>query len=333
MRCGMNREGQWLWIFRISCVIGQFYKSGHVDSDMKVNFKSDGYASVLPYRPERKMQYDKISVCNSLFCSLVTNDLVGNRYGRMFRLFTSLVVSMLLVDFAAAETAKLKMRFVFDGEPPVQEQLKVAAVVAPVLDERLVVDPKSKGIKNVLVSVYTGGGLSKLDQDPNQNSQQIRVLTMEKGRFDPHILIAQAGDTLKIVNKDWTSHNPKLNFFANTQQGNVLPLNKSIMIQLIEPEPAPISVDCNVHPWMRAYVVVLDHPFAAVTDSDGNLEIDGLPAGRPLTFRVFHEAGKIGRVKISGVDTIWEKSRFSIELDSGDNDLGDVLVPPRSFTR
>ncbi len=65
----------------------------------------------------------------------------------MFRLFTSLVVSMLLVDFAAAETAKLKMRFVFDGEPPVQEQLKVAAVVASVLDERLVVDPSPKESK------------------------------------------------------------------------------------------------------------------------------------------------------------------------------------------
>jgi plastocyanin len=300
---------------------------------MKKNFKSDGYASVSRCRHERKMQYDKISVCNSRFCSLVTNDLVGNRYGSMFRLFAALVVSMLFVDFAAAETAKLKMRFVFDGEPPPQEQLKVAPGNAPVFDERLVVDPKSKGIKNVLVCVYTGGGRSKIEWDPNQYTQQTRVLKMENGRFDPHILIAQAGDTLKIVNKDWTSHNPKLNFFANTQQGNVLPLNKSIMIPLLEPEPAPISVDCNVHPWMRAYVVVLDHPFAAVTDSDGNLEMDGLPTGRPLTFRVFHEAGKIGRVKISGVDTIWEKSRFTIELDSGDNDLGDVLVPPRSFTR
>jgi hypothetical protein len=135
------------------------------------------------------------------------------------------------------------------------------------------------------------------------------------------------------MNKGRISHNPKLNFFANKQQGNLLPPGKPLLVPLLEPEPAPMAVECNVHPWMKAFIVVLDHPFAAVSDSDGNLEIDGLPIGRPLTFRVFHEAGKIGRVKISGVDTIWDKGRFDIKLASGENDLGDVLVPSRLLAR
>jgi hypothetical protein len=40
-----------------------------------------------------------------------------------------------------------------------------------------------------------------------------------------------------------------------------------------------IPVGCDVHPWMRAYVAVVPHPFFAVTGEDGSFEIRGLPAG------------------------------------------------------
>jgi len=40
-----------------------------------------------------------------------------------------------------------------------------------------------------------------------------------------------------------------------------------------------MPVTCGVHPWMRAYVSVLEHPFFAVTDDTGNFKIEGLPPG------------------------------------------------------
>ena len=40
-----------------------------------------------------------------------------------------------------------------------------------------------------------------------------------------------------------------------------------------------IPVKCNVHPWMRAYIGVVGHPFFAVTGDDGTFTIKGLPPG------------------------------------------------------
>ena len=49
-----------------------------------------------------------------------------------------------------------------------------------------------------------------------------------------------------------------------------------------------IPVKCNVHPWMRAYIGVVNHPFFAVTGDDGTFTIKGLPPG---TYKVeaWHE--------------------------------------------
>ena len=49
-----------------------------------------------------------------------------------------------------------------------------------------------------------------------------------------------------------------------------------------------IPVKCNVHPWMRAYIGVVAHPFFAVTGDDGTFTIKGLPPGT-YTIEVWHE--------------------------------------------
>ncbi|EMI22707.1 putative secreted protein, partial [Rhodopirellula maiorica SM1] len=74
-----------------------------------------------------------------------------------------------------AESATLQMRFVFDGVPPPVNQINVLPALAPaggpVLDERLLVDPVSKGIRNVVVYVYTGRGGSKLGPFPRSDKK------------------------------------------------------------------------------------------------------------------------------------------------------------------
>jgi len=44
----------------------------------------------------------------------------------------------------------------------------------------------------------------------------------------------------------------------------------------------------NQHPWEKAYVAVMDHPFFAVSDESGRFEIRGLPPGT-YTLVVWHE--------------------------------------------
>jgi uncharacterized protein (DUF2141 family) len=45
------------------------------------------------------------------------------------------------------------------------------------------------------------------------------------------------------------------------------------------PEPEAVSVRCDVHGWMSACIIVVDHPFHSITDADGNFVINNLPAG------------------------------------------------------
>jgi len=47
-----------------------------------------------------------------------------------------------------------------------------------------------------------------------------------------------------------------------------------------KPEEEFVRFKCDVHPWMFAYVGVLDHPYFAVTDKDGSFKISGVPAGK-----------------------------------------------------
>jgi hypothetical protein len=61
----------------------------------------------------------------------------------------------------------------------------------------------------------------------------------------------------------------------------------------------PVTLTCNIHPWMNGWVRVFDHPYFAVTDADGKFEIPQAPVGNYLLF-VWHESagfldGKAGR--------------------------------------
>jgi hypothetical protein len=52
-------------------------------------------------------------------------------------------------------------------------------------------------------------------------------------------------------------------------------------------EPGIKKLTCDVHPWMRAFIVVTDHPFFAVSDARGRFAIRGIPPGT-YTLEAWH---------------------------------------------
>ncbi|MEX0820057.1 MAG: methylamine utilization protein, partial [Pirellulaceae bacterium] len=81
------------------------------------------------------------------------------------------------------------------------------------------------------------------------------------------------------------------------------------------------------HPWMKASMMVCDHPYFAVTDADGSFSIPNVPAGVELEFRVWHEkAGYISSVSVDGASEKWSKGRFKRELADGDSVIMDVAI-------
>ena len=155
---------------------------------------------------------------------------------------------------------------------------------------------------------------------------------IENCRFEPHVVICQVGDTLKVTNPDPVGHNANLKFFENTAQNFMIPAKQEKSVLLEKAEPALIPVECNIHPWMKANILVVDHPFAAVSDDDGNLEIKGLPAGDKIIFRASHDSGTFrDEIMINGKKDSWKSNKFEVEIKAGMNDLGTVEMPPSAF--
>ena len=56
-----------------------------------------------------------------------------------------------------------------------------------------------------------------------------------------------------------------------------------------------VALRCDVHPWMRAWLAILDHPFFARTGPDGTFRLAGIPVGE-YTLAAWHE--RFGRKEV-----------------------------------
>ncbi len=160
-------------------------------------------------------------------------------------------------------------------------------------------------LANVFVYVKEGLGAAAFAA-----SGQPAVLDQKGCRYAPHVLGLMVGQALKILNSDLTEHNvhpmPKNNADWNeSQMPRGAPLTKTFQ----HPE-IMMPVQCNQHPWMKAYVSVLPHPYFAVTAQDGSFQINDLPPGE-YTLAAIHE--KFGeqslKIKIGPKETA--KANFS----------------------
>ncbi len=83
-------------------------------------------------------------------------------------------------------------------------------------------------------------------------------------------------------------------------------------------------VVCNIHPWMRAWLLPRDNPYAAVSGTDGSFVLAKLPVGE-WEFQAWHEQG--GWPRVPG----WNRGRFKVRIKPGRNDLGTIKLAPAQF--
>lgn len=122
-------------------------------------------------------------------------------------------------------------------------------------------------------------------------------------KFVPHALFVQAGQKVMVKSADPLAHNVHTNPLRNTAANFVgKPGDREgVPVVYEKPERLPVKVVCDLHTWMNAYHLVLDHPFGAVTDADGKFEIKNLPAGKH-TFIIWQErAGYLNRTQMVDV--------------------------------
>lgn len=134
------------------------------------------------------------------------------------------------------------------------------------------------------VFVYVKEGVTGNHPAPSEP----KVLNQEGCQYHPHITGIQVGQTLIIRNSDSTLHNIHAMPDKNAEFNNGQPFQGMEMEHTFSKPEIMIPVKCDVHPWMHSYIGVLDHPFYAVSGTDGSFTIDGLPAG-DYVIEAWHE--------------------------------------------
>ncbi len=125
-----------------------------------------------------------------------------------------------------------------------------------------------------------------------------KIIDQKGCMYTPHMFGVMVNQPIEITNSDATLHNihalPK-----NSKQFNIAqPKQGMKTIQKFDKPEVMVKIKCEVHNWMASYVGVLDHPFYAVSDDQGNYTIKNLPAGE-YEIEAWHEKYGAQTMKIT----------------------------------
>lgn len=97
--------------------------------------------------------------------------------------------------------------------------------------------------------------------------------------YEPRVVGAMEGQELEIKNGDATLHNVHAKKGAESLFNQAQPKGSPALTKSWD-EATVIKMTCDVHPWMRGFVIVHDSPFFDVSDADGSFSIDKVPVGK-----------------------------------------------------
>lgn len=176
----------------------------------------------------------------------------------------------------------------YAGPVPPLRQVNMASTPAcaaahkdPVYDDRLLV--QNGRLANAFVWIRRG-----LEDRVFARPTDPVVMDQRGCLYVPRVAGVILGQPVRFVNSDSESHNvhgkPKVargwNFMMSRRAS-------TRTIYVSKPEVA-ISVGCDVHPWMQAYIAVVEHPYFAVTPAEGRVSLRQVPPG-DYELAVWHE--------------------------------------------
>lgn len=170
------------------------------------------------------------------------------------------------------------------GTPPKPAELNMKSdpfcAKHTAVDQTVVVSAKG-GLKNVVVRLAKG-----VTGDHPAPAGDV-VLDQQGCVYTPRVSVAVAGQTVAVKNSDQTLHN------VHTYKGPATLFNQA------QPQGFPpikkkfgpgdlVRFKCDVHPWMTAWVAVVDNPFFAISGDEGQFSIENVPPGK-YTVEAWHE--------------------------------------------
>lgn len=189
------------------------------------------------------------------------------------------------------------------------------------LDESLLIDEKSSGLKNVLIYLRTVP--SRIHPEYEKRLAKEVVLNAKDCQFEPHISVVWIGRQRLITrNRDVMGHNAVFDAGGLADNRLLSPYSIAIDFDFKKSTRSPFQIWCNIHPWMSAYGMVVDSPYYALTKFEGDFEIARLPAGETLEFYIWHE--RYGFITAAGKQ---ERSPFKVQLQADEvRTLADIVL-------
>lgn len=193
----------------------------------------------------------------------------------------------------------------------------------PIPSEEWVIDPKTKGVHWAFVWLAPEEGQGKLPIHPSLAEVKQKQVEMDQPccKFEPHALGVRKGQVIVAKNSGKVVHN--VDWKGIKQKGGNLaaPPGGKVVIDNLSVSDYPVTVACGIHPWMKAWVRVFDHPYFTVTKPDGSFEIKDAPAGK-CRLVVWHEGAGWRNQET-------RKAGDPIEIKPGGvTDLGELELKP-----
>jgi plastocyanin len=203
------------------------------------------------------------------------------------KFIVSMSLSVLAVAAMAADSGTITGKITLKGTPPPETEIdmKANAQCAVLHGEAVKTKRYVVGANGELanVFVYVKAGLGKTYDAP-----KTAVVLSQKGcLYEPYVSGIMVGQDLEIVNDDPFMHNVHSTPTANVEFNVAQPTQGMKMTKKFSKVEVPVRFKCDVHPWMFAYICVVENPFYAVTNAAGEFKISGLPAGE-YTLEVWH---------------------------------------------
>ena len=231
---------------------------------------------------------------------------------------------------ANAQWGNLKITFTLDGKAPDPKPLDVAkqpeCVKNKLVDETLIVS-STGGIKDVVVSL-TSTATTKVHPTVKAAAEKDVTIDNHKCRFEPRVLVVSVNQPLIIKNSDEFGHNSNISGLfgdGNNPVNPIIPAGGSYKHKFEAPESGMVPIACNIHPWMKGYLVIRKDGYAGVSNADGVMLLENLPAGEQK-FSAWCERNLDG-VKIDGKDAGWTKGKFTAKIEDGKTTELKVAVP------
>lgn len=116
-------------------------------------------------------------------------------------------------------------------------------------------------------------------------SGRLFELANEDCMLTPQVQAVVAPATLNVVSADVALHHDRIINVGTGELEGVAPFNDNgevVPFDRILDKTEQLEITCELHPWAKAWILVLDHPYFATSEKSGAFAIDGVPPGTYL---------------------------------------------------